>query len=486
MKLARTPLLLSLLVFTGLLLGGAFAWRLHLARAEWERTLPEKPDLTHAIAEFREQVDAADKQVRRRPHDSAALAELTFLYLANGFDAQAVTALRLLAGLDPKEARWQHLLARQLGGYGDIEAALPWHARAVALAPDYLPARIKWADALVRHNEIGAAAEQYRAVLTRKPDQSHALVGLARIDFEAGRLPEARSSLERAIAADPTSGVAHNLLSTLLDKLGDHNGAAAERAQSSKMGIFHEIEDPWSDDLLAYCYDTYRLRVAASALGFAHRPQQALAPLKRAAALKPDEALTHALLGRVYCALNDFSHARPELERAIALDPKAVGPYLDLVRILKIQGNLPDAIKLLTTGLQSCPDSRGLHYEYALVLAATDHIEESLPHLRDSQRLQPDDPAAYQEYAVQCFRLGRDAEGAKTLEAALVRNPQDGPILTLLVRYHIHVGHVETAQTYYRRAREAGADPATLAELEANFRGRFGHSPDFSSPSSSR
>src|SRR5438270_13780081 len=58
--------------------------------------------------------------------------------------------------------------------------------------------------------------------------------------------------------------------------------------------------------------------------------QAAIAPLQKFIAEKPDVAFAHFQLGYAYTALNRSDEARPEYERAIALDPKMAEAQLNL------------------------------------------------------------------------------------------------------------------------------------------------------------
>jgi Flp pilus assembly protein TadD len=464
-----------------LLGGGLLLWKRTHTRAEWVRSIPLTPDLTGKTAELRSRLTAARIRAESRPGDAGAVAEFTLLCLANGFDHEAEQGLRILVALERPEPRWPHFLAKLLAGYGRIDEALTWHAKAVALAPDYVSARIKWADALLRHNEPEAAAHEYREALTRSPGQVHALVGLARIELEKGQLEAAREKLSQAIAAEPTFAGAHELMVTVLEKLGDSTAAEVERVAARDLGISRELDDPWAEEIIAYCHDPYRLRVLASAIAFAKRTDKALPLLKRALEVDPKDARTHALLGKLYLGEKDFERARTSLTEAIALDARVPEPYLDLAQISKEQRVLKTGMSVLRGGLAACPDSGRLHHEYALALAAQGEVAEASRHFREAQRLQPGLLAAYQDFALFCFRHGNDREGWEALEAARKKAPNDREILTLLTRYHIHTRNESAAEEFSRQARRAGVPSAVLAEVREAFQRQFGRALDVTS-----
>ena len=85
-----------------------------------------------------------------------------------------------LQSLEPKNPRWPHLHATILAGYGEADQALVLWRQVILLAPDYVPARLRMADCLLKANRPTEAADVYAAVLKLSPTQAHAMFGLAR------------------------------------------------------------------------------------------------------------------------------------------------------------------------------------------------------------------------------------------------------------------------------------------------------------------
>ena len=126
----------------------------------------------------------------------AALGELSRLYHANGFFAEACQCYQALLQADGADPLWPYRFATIVAGYGQLADALPLLRRAVSLAPDYIPARIRLGDTLLKMNQKAEAGAAYAAVLDREPNNPYALLGLARLDVDAGRWAEARERLE--------------------------------------------------------------------------------------------------------------------------------------------------------------------------------------------------------------------------------------------------------------------------------------------------
>lgn len=137
--------------------------------------------------------------------------------------------------------------------------------------------------------------------VTRHNATAETVLGLAH--WNAGRAPEARAHLERAVAIHPDVVEARDLLGRILLEEGASEAALPllERASAVRP----------DDPRLAF-----HLGVAYSNLG---ETAKALAQLARAAALDPDEFEARDLRGRILVREKDYAAAATVLEEAAAL-----------------------------------------------------------------------------------------------------------------------------------------------------------------------
>lgn len=467
--------LLAILVAAGAL--GYWQWTRRDMVVPWRSMIRATPDLADWPKSFVSRIEQRSRQAKSSPADVASLAELTQLYLANGFARQAEQGLRALLRYDPNNARWPHLLAGLLASAGQLEDAVPLWQRAVALAPAYVPAQLKLAEALLKTNRAAEASAVYAQVLTRSPNNAYALLGLGRIEMDAGRWENAKEKFSAATQADPLFSAAHSMLATVASHLGDARTEEAERQKESQLGRYKDAPDPWTDELAQYCYDVYRLQVIAASITSTGGGRAALPVLQRALSLAPDNAQTHRQVGKLYLQVGDYGLARSELERAVELNPKEPAAYLDLVNVYRATKDLPAAFRLLQAGIEQCPQAAGLHFEMGLALIAEGKSEEAITFLQKARELDPENLSAYQQLAVVNFRLGRDAAAVEALTSALGRNPTFGPVLLMLARYRIQSADAAGAEDCLTRARKAGAPDANLEELAQQFYRKFGRAP---------
>jgi tetratricopeptide (TPR) repeat protein len=218
----------GLLVATGAVF---FWWRAGELQGALAAAIPRRPDLSARPEELRDRIATCERFARNGPARAAALGELGGLYHANGFYPEASQCYQALLQADARNPRWPHLLASILAGYGETDQALPPERRTLKLAPDYVPARLRLGDLLLKTNQPTAAAEAYAAVLARDPDNAYALLGLGRCDIENGSWTAARQHLQQIAVAHPDFQAALNLLVQVCEHLGDTAAAAAARQQ---------------------------------------------------------------------------------------------------------------------------------------------------------------------------------------------------------------------------------------------------------------
>ncbi len=439
---------------------------------------PAAPDLKGAADELRRRIAAADATLAANPRSAAALAELAQLYHANGFLPQAEAAYRELLRSDATNPRWPHLLATLLAGFGRLDEAIPLLQQAATLAPDYLPARLKLGDSLMKAGRPDEAEAAYQAIVAREPAHPYALLGLARIDLARERLTAAREKLSRAAAADPRFFGAQSLLTSVFEQLGDDEAAAHARARANQAGRFKEAPDPWADALLDRCFDLYRLQVAAATAKSTGEPRAALPLLQRAAALAPQDATTLRQLGTLRLELRDLAGAREPLEQAVALDPREAAGWVTLASWHLASGNAGGARQALETGLPQVADPGPIHAELGALLLRSRQVAEGITHLQEAMRRSPEKPEIARDLVGALFEAGRPAEAATTLRHSLSLYQEYAPLLVQATRLGIMEKDPAAAAAFLRRAEKAGASPGELTRLAADYRRQFGMSPD--------
>lgn len=176
---------------------------------------------------------------------------------------------------------------------GRAREALPELERAVATSPDFVPARVRLADALRETGDPARALALYDLAIARAPDFADAHVGRGLALLALGRQAEGIAAYERALALDPRHADAHN--------------------------------------------DLGNVRVAQ------RRSADAIAHYRAALAERPDDANFHANLGAGLLQARELVEALVELERALELEPSHPTARLNRASTLEASGRLDEA-----------------------------------------------------------------------------------------------------------------------------------------------
>lgn len=465
------------LVVAGLLIGigagwfGARLWRAHTTIAG---NMPEYPDLSAWPAEMQERAQTADRDARGWFGNVAALANMSRLYHANGFYAEALACYRGLEQCEPGEARWLHLHANLVASLGQPDEAVPLFRRAVAQASDYAPARVRLGDALLKAGQAAEAVQVYNDVLVRHGDHPYALLGLARCAVANKDFAGAKPLLARALAVEPEFIGALSLLVSVHEHFGEANEANALKEQIGRRE-FSDLPDPWLDDLIEECYDPYRLSVVAVVADVARDRPKAMRLLERAVALAPGTGSYHRQLGLMLSHVPDFPAARRHLERAVALAPTDADAWLLLFQLLKMMGEKETAGQTIANGLAHCPDSASLRIEQARRLNEAGLREEAINQFQEAYRVHPSEAGPLVEMASVLFTVGRPDEALAALREALLKTPGHPMALATLTFHSISSGDESAALGWWEQVRRQPRTPLKMVnQIKEAFRQRFG------------
>lgn len=138
----------------------------------------------------------------------------------------AVEALRIAERLEPTRALTLLALGIALNNRQLYAEAKPFLARSLDLEPENADVLAALAEAEQGVGELDAAANHARSALAKVPDHPTANLVTGLIAMDTGRYGEARTALERAVAADSLSAKAEYQLSLACTRLGDEAAAA--------------------------------------------------------------------------------------------------------------------------------------------------------------------------------------------------------------------------------------------------------------------
>jgi protein O-GlcNAc transferase len=365
--------------------------------------------------------------VRESPGVADPWGTLGMAFEANGFTAPARDAYRTATTLENQHGRWWYRLALMAQRDGDVETALAAFDRAIALSPDFVPARWRRGLLLLDRGDLDGAEAAFRVATNLAPNDPAGAIGLARVFLARNQADQAAARLESLLERAPTDRYAYQLLGAAYRQLG--RAEDAQEALAAGAGGEPVWADPWSDEVGALRRGFASSLKDATALAMADRYPAAIALLERLHAERPDDGELRTYLGGVYASA----------------------------------GRLDDAKRLLDASLAAKPDDfeATLHlataYLFTSDCAAADRLVERALAIR------PGSVEATRLRGVVAWRAGRLDDARTLLEAAAAGNPRDARALAWVGSIARDQKRVPEALDAFRRA--LSRDPLLVEAL---------------------
>jgi tetratricopeptide (TPR) repeat protein len=457
----------GLALLLGLFSAGMWFWRAgpgHPARA-----LPVLPVAAEIPPALRARLETVRGAIRDPVREADAVRRLARLYHANGHFDQARQCYDLIAGggdgLNPQD---HYFLADLSFRLGDLAGARTHLREVLKLQPDYVPAHLAVARALLKSGETEEAEQEFRAVLARVPDHIEATVGLARLALARGDDRAALTRLEELVAARPEATSALALLAPLVERSGDPDRAVALREMSQQRPE-PAAADPWMSELETEVYDVRLLGLRFEELMRSNEVAAAKEFLRRIEEIEPGTPVVHLLQGAAAAQARRHADAVVHFEAALGLggDPERICPVL--VTALLALERIEAALKLMAEHHTKRPDSIPLTVAYSeVMLKAKGHPGARAIFSRVLEQ-QPYLVPQNMALAEILWAEGNDAEAADCLRRVAQVDATHLPARALLGEYHLHRADPASALPVLEEARAlAPVDPAARQQIESS------------------
>jgi tetratricopeptide (TPR) repeat protein len=418
----------------------------------------------------RSAIAAAYAAAQARPADAKAAGDLgRVLHAWEQWDAARGAYARAQA-LAPTAFEWRYLDAVVLRRLARPDEAVIALRAALARAPDYLPAKLTLAEALLEAGHLEEARRRFEA-LSDAASAPAVQFGLGTIAAREGRHTDAVEHLERAIALYPEFAAAHYAIARVYRALGRRDDAEAALARHAKYGAqWPAIEDPVLASVSAVREDAGALVQRGVKRADAGDIEGAIAAHVAAVALDPSFAQAHANLIGLYGRVRNWDKAGAHYRAVVKLAVNVSDAHYDYGVLL---------------GLQEQWDAAAEAYRQALALNPQHaQARNNLGQILERQK-KPDEAAAEYQRAVDSqptlriarFNLGRMliAKGrhdAAIVELAKLTEPRDAEApryLFALATAHLRAGHRDEAVKWATEAKslaERHGDKALAAAIE--------------------
>jgi tetratricopeptide (TPR) repeat protein len=217
---------------------------------------------------------------------------------------------------DPQTTERQEIAWRWLQA-GDLQTAEREFRAILRRSPQFAPAQSGVGYVLARR-QAPDALDQFDGVLKHAPAYAPALAGRAQALLALGRDAEALASLEAAAAADPSLDLGPRI--EVLRFRGTEDRIAAARG-AAEQGRLDEARSAYEQAIALAPETAFLFRELAAVENRAGRPAKALEHLQKAVSLDPGDHRAQLMLGDVLLGQNDPDGAARAYAAAQAIDP---------------------------------------------------------------------------------------------------------------------------------------------------------------------
>lgn len=272
----------------------------------------------------------------------------------------------------------------------------------------------------LEREDFAAARRSAQGILALDPrrPESNFLVGL--VEFKAGRLDEARTHFQEAIAASPTP----------------------------------------------YAEAWYNLGLLERT---AERPEEAIAAYQKALAARPKYLAAINNLGLVYSDLERHDEAEAQYRLALDIKPTYTGAWVNLARVHAARGHNDEALAAYRRALEIDPGDRSARLQVAVTLRKAGKVDEAIAEYRTLLEQHPRYVKAWFNLGIALAAEGQDDEAVTAYEQALAHDQAHFGARKNLGLLLLRRDRVEPAREHLTEALEVRpADPEirlALAEI---------------------
>lgn len=188
------------------------------------------------------------------------------------------------------------------------------------------------------------------------------------------------------------------------------------------------------------------------------RNADALSPMKKAAALAPDDVEAHYNLGVTFQELGKLDEAEASYREALAIDPNYAQAYSNLGVILQQRDRLDEASACYRSALRIAPGNAKAHSNLGVVLQKLGRQEEAEASYLKALQIEQGNAETHCNLGNTLKELGRKQEAVASYRRALQINPNYGDAHFNLGNVLREQGELQEAEAHYRRTLQLKPD----------------------------
>ncbi|GFO42112.1 transmembrane and tpr repeat-containing protein 1 [Plakobranchus ocellatus] len=275
----------------------------------------------------------------------------------------------------PHNAKMHYNMANLLRDEGDSDTATLHYRRAISLYPIHPSYHLNLGAVLSNRSEAELC---YQETLRLNPGHTGALVNLASLWIEDGKVPQGKELLQQALDLDPNHAEA---LLTMGKTLLDHNETVRAGKLIKRAMLFRRN---WATAHLYY----------AAFLQFTDDLEGALREYLRVLDLDPAEGSAMNNAARILISFGRYEEAEPLLKRALDVDPSCSDCLSVLATSYSRQGQHTQAVVTLGHASSLAPNDTSITLKYVQALKQSKQSKKAQAVLQKLLHRVPDDLTA--------------------------------------------------------------------------------------------
>jgi len=432
-----------------------------------ERLPPELPvlNLNELPATIRSVIQDVYDRARQHPDDASAVGRLAMMLQAYDQHRSAAACYQAAHRLEPTVLSWAYLLGVERAELAEYPSAIRSLRAALTIDADYLPARIRLADALMTAGDLDGSFAEYSTLTRRAPDLAIAHYGLGRVAMARRDPPAAADHYKRAVAISPQFGAAHYALALAYRDAGLNELAAGHADEFRRWGSRRpRPPDPLLDSVKSLRSTARDLLASGSQLAADGRLEEAIALHLKAIEADPTVGQAHVNLISLYGRMNRSEEAEAHYRAALVLNTSVADAHYNYGVLLASMRRDDDAMKAFRQALEVNPFHAQSHYNLASLLAACGHLQQAVSHYQQAVANDPTHRKARLNLGRALVAIGRPREGAEQFERVLQAEDVDAArVLFALSRAWLAANETVKAR---QAAEEALRRATTLGETD--------------------
>ena len=300
-------------------------------------------ELAFAERKWDESVKALDAVLKKSPQDLDARFLRGRVHLALRETTQAMQEFQRVLKAEPRLAPARYQLAVAHLQAGNLQQARAELREAIAVAPNYVEAALLLAELNLQAGAPQAAIEDLTGLLARQPGAlgAYVMLGSAHLaNRDPAKATEAYRHFAERAPKDPRGPYLLGVSLASQGRLAD-----ARKEQEASLALAPAFAEPLGQ----------LVRIA-----FAERkPEVALERVRKQIGRVPSSGALHFLLGQVHQARAEMRPAEEAYLKAIELEPRLTGPYLQLGQLYAQEGRYEPALAKLDAALSVNPRNVG-------------------------------------------------------------------------------------------------------------------------------